>query len=56
VDLQAESARMVFEGDLPVEDLISDRVALNEIRTGIDLALHPGERSLKIMVQPQRWT
>jgi L-iditol 2-dehydrogenase len=47
---------MVFDGELPVDDLISDRVALNEIRAGIDLALHPGERSLKIMVQPQRWS
>lgn len=56
VDLQRESARMVFEGELPVEDLVSDRVALNEIRAGIELALHPAERSLKIMVQPQRWT
>lgn len=56
VDLQRESARMVFDGELPVEDLISDRFALNDIRAGIDLALHPSERSLKIMVQPQRWS
>jgi L-iditol 2-dehydrogenase len=56
VDLQAESARMVFSGDLPVEDLISHRMPLDKIRTGIDLALHPGEESLKIVVQPQRWS
>ena len=56
IDVQREAARMVFDGELPVDDLISDRVALNEIRAGIDLALHPGERSLKIMVQPQRWS
>lgn len=56
VDLQAESARLVFSGDLPVEELISHRVSLDEIRKGIDLALHPGEESLKIVVQPQRWS
>jgi len=56
VDLQAESAKLVFSGDLPVEELISHRVPLDKIRTGIDLALQPGEESLKIVVQPQRWS
>jgi L-iditol 2-dehydrogenase len=56
VDLQQESADLVFNGLLPVEDLISHRFALNEIRAGIDLALHPGPKSLKIIVQPQRWS
>ena len=56
VDLQQESADMVFSGLLPVEDLISHRFALNEIRAGIDLALHPEPKSLKIIVQPQRWS
>ncbi len=55
VDLQKESAELVFSGALPVEDLISDIVALDDIGEGIELALHPLERSLKIMVQPQRW-
>jgi len=54
VDLQAESARLVFSGDLPVEDLVSHRLPLPEIGRGIDLALHPDGKSLKIMVQPQR--
>lgn len=54
VDLQAESARLVFSGELPVEALISHRLPLEEIRRGIDLALHPDEESLKIVVQPQR--
>jgi len=39
---------------LPVQDLISHCVALDEIRYGIDLALHPDDQSLKIVVQPQR--
>jgi L-iditol 2-dehydrogenase len=56
VDLQKESADLVFNGLLPVEDLISHRFALNEIRAGIDLALHPEPKSLKIIVQPQRWS
>lgn len=54
VDLQAESARLVFSGDIPVGELISHRLPLNEIGTGIQLALHPDGKSLKIMVQPQR--
>ncbi len=54
VDLQAESARLVFNGDLPVGDLVSHRLSLSEIGRGIDLALHPDGKSLKIMVQPQR--
>jgi L-iditol 2-dehydrogenase len=56
VDLQQESADLVFSGLLPVEELISHRFALNEIRAGIDLALHPDPKSLKIIVQPQRWS
>ncbi len=54
VDLQHESAAMVFDGSLEVEELISHRVALDRILDGIELALHPGEKSLKIMVKPQR--
>lgn len=56
VDLQAESARLIFSGQLPVEDLISHRVALPEVRRGFALALHPDGISLKIIVQPQRWS
>ena len=56
VDLQKESANLVFSGALPVEDLVSHRFALNEIRLGIALALHPEPKSLKIIVQPQRWS
>lgn len=54
VDLQQESARLVFSGDLQVERLISHRFSLEQIRTGIDLALHPDEQSLKIVIEPQR--
>jgi L-iditol 2-dehydrogenase len=53
-DLQAESARLVFSGELPVEDLVSHRVGLDQVREGFRLALHPDAKSLKIIVQPQR--
>ena len=56
VDLQKEAADLVFSGALPVEDLVTHRFPLDEIRSGIDLALHPEPESLKIIVQPQRWT
>ena len=55
VDLQKESADLVFSGVLPVEQLISHRFALNQIHEGIERALHPDEVSLKIAVHPQRW-
>ncbi|MFL6353792.1 MAG: alcohol dehydrogenase catalytic domain-containing protein [Bryobacteraceae bacterium] len=53
VDLQTESARLVFSGELPLEQLISDRVPLHEIERGIAIAQHPTERSLKVVVHPQ---
>jgi L-iditol 2-dehydrogenase len=54
IDLQKESARLVFSGEIPVGELVSHRLPLDEIMLGIDLALHPDGKSLKIMVQPQR--
>ena len=56
VDLQRESAHLVFSGELPVEELISHRLPLVKIRSGFHLALHPEAKSLKIIVQPQRWS
>jgi L-iditol 2-dehydrogenase len=54
VDLQKESAELVFSGALPVEELISHRFPLSRIQEGIERALHPADGSLKIVVQPQR--
>jgi L-iditol 2-dehydrogenase len=54
VDLQEESADLVFSRALPVEELVTHRYPLNEIHLGIQRALHPDERSLKIVIQPQR--
>jgi L-iditol 2-dehydrogenase len=56
VDLQKESADLVFSGALPVEELISHKLPLVDIRSGFDMALHPDGQSLKIIVQPQRWS
>jgi len=53
IDLQAESARLVFSGSLPLEQLISDYVSLSDINHGIKLAQHPNGRSLKVVVHPQ---
>jgi L-iditol 2-dehydrogenase len=56
VDLQKESARLVFSGELPVEVVVSHRLPLDQIRHGIQLAQHPDAESLKIIVEPQpRW-
>jgi L-iditol 2-dehydrogenase len=52
--LQKESADLVFSGELPVGELVSHRLPLDEIRSGVDLALHPDGESLKIVVLPQR--
>lgn len=54
VDVQRESAQLVFSGSLPVENLISHRLPLIKITQGFDLALHPDAQSLKIIIQPQR--
>jgi L-iditol 2-dehydrogenase len=54
VDLQQESARLVFSGELPLERLVSHRMPLSQIEQAFTLALHPTEESLKIVVQPQR--
>ncbi len=56
VDLQKQSAELVFSGELPVEELISHRLPLDRIMSGFDLALRPDGQSLKIIVQPQRWS
>ena len=56
VDLQKESAALVFGSDLPFEKLISHKVPLNKIQSGFERALHPDEKSLKIIVEPQRWS
>ncbi len=53
VDLQTECARLVFSRQLPLEDLISHRMPLEDIARAVQIAQHPNERSLKIVIHPQ---
>lgn len=50
IDLQAESARLVFERVLPVRELITHHFPLAEIDQAVRLAAHPRPDSLKIIV------
>ncbi len=56
VDIQKESADLVFSGKLPLHLLISHRVPLDKIEFAFRLATHPGEfpgeNPLKIIVHP----
>ncbi len=54
VELQKESANLVFSGALPVQELITHRYPLGQIHEGIQRASHPDEVSLKIVVLPQQ--
>ncbi len=54
IELQRESAQLVFSGELPLDGLISHCLPLEQIETGVRLALHPQEKSLKIVVRPQQ--
>jgi L-iditol 2-dehydrogenase len=53
VELQRISADLVFSGAIPVGQLVSHRVGLDEVGRGFDMALHPSAESLKIVVRPQ---
>ena len=54
VDLQERSARLVLDGELPVDELVSHRLGLDQIHAGIEMATHPDSQTLKIIVHPQR--
>ena len=54
VDLQRESAEVVWSDSFPVEELISHQLPLDELERGMELARRPREGSLKVLVHPQR--
>ena len=54
VDLQSESARLVFTGEIPVGELVTHRFPLTRILEGVELATHPDENSIKIVILPQQ--
>ena len=50
-NLQAESARLVFDRELPLRELITHRIPLAEIESAIRLAANPRPDSLKVVVE-----
>jgi L-iditol 2-dehydrogenase len=50
VDMQAESAHLVFSGTLPVARLITNKFPLAEFEKGLNLATHPAGNSLKVVI------
>lgn len=54
IDLQQESARLVWDSAFPADELISHRLRLDEMNEGIRMARQPSNGTLKVIVHPQR--
>jgi len=52
IDLQEESAELVFSGEIPLEKLITHRFPLSRAVEALDLAANPRADSMKIVIQP----
>jgi L-iditol 2-dehydrogenase len=52
VELQEKAAHLIFSRKINVARLISHRLGLEQLPLGIDLASHPSEHSLKVVIQP----
>jgi len=52
VDLQDESVRLVFSGEIDFARLITHRLPLARAVEALHLAAHPGPDSLKVVIQP----
>jgi L-iditol 2-dehydrogenase len=52
IELQDKSAKMIFERQVNVARLVTHRFALELLPEAIELASHPSEDSLKVMIQP----
>jgi len=52
VELQDESARLVFDGEIDLQSLISHRFPLSEAVEALHLASNPKPDSMKIVIQP----
>jgi L-iditol 2-dehydrogenase len=50
VDEQEESAALIFERRLPVRDMVSHRFPLERIADALDLAAHPKDDTLKVVI------
>jgi L-iditol 2-dehydrogenase len=52
VELQEKAADLIFNKKINVARLVSHRLPLEQLTIGIDLASHPSEHSLKVVIQP----
>ncbi len=52
VDLQDETVRLVFSGEIDLARLITHRFPLERAVEGLHLAAHPGPDSMKVVIQP----
>jgi L-iditol 2-dehydrogenase len=52
VDLQVESAELVFSRRLSVRELVSHRFPLDQIEQALALAARPAGGSLKVVITP----
>jgi L-iditol 2-dehydrogenase len=52
VDLQDETVRLVFSGEIDLARLITHRFPLERAVEGFNLAAHPGPDSMKVVIQP----
>jgi L-iditol 2-dehydrogenase len=50
VDEQEESVALIFDRCLPVRNLVSHRFPLERIAEALDLAAHPTDDTLKIVI------
>jgi L-iditol 2-dehydrogenase len=52
IELQDKTAKLIFERQVNVARLVTHRFALELLPEAIQLASHPSEESLKVMIQP----
>ncbi len=52
IELQDRTAKMIFERHVNVARLVTHRFALELLPEAMELAKHPSEDSLKVMIQP----
>ena len=50
IDIQESAAALVLEKKLPVMEIVTHRFPLDRIQEGLELAAHPTEDSLKILI------
>jgi L-iditol 2-dehydrogenase len=52
VDCQEESARLVFDNHALLNELITHRFSLNDVKQAFAMASHPADNSLKLVILP----